>query len=137
MPHNALQRTRARVGATNTLADENHHEPPKVIITDSVLAALRRCTCHLVTILVTVIIITLNLKGVYVGADLMSPVRSETINLMFLQLAAKAHEIMIVNSLGLVVLHFVRSELLFGDGLPLGLVGSGLTFNNFENSSAH
>lgn len=62
----------------------------------------------------------------------MSPVKSETINLMLLQLAAKAHEIMIVASLGLIVLQFVRQELLFGGGLPLGLIGSGLTFNNLE-----
>jgi hypothetical protein len=51
---------------------------------------------------------------------------------MFLQLAAKGHEIMIVASLGLIVFHFVREELLFEDGLPLGLIGSGLTFNNLE-----
>ncbi|KAJ5114070.1 hypothetical protein N7456_002604 [Penicillium angulare] len=49
---------------------------------------------------------------------------------MLLQLAAKLHEMMIVTSLSLVVLDFVRYELLFGDGLPLGLVGSGLTFNS-------
>ncbi|KAJ5931519.1 hypothetical protein N7516_006008 [Penicillium verrucosum] len=132
IPRDAFNKTKSDDSSPSKLDDELE-EPPKVIITESVLTALRRCTCHLVTILVTITIITLALKGVYLGADLMSPVRSETINLMFLQLAAKAHEIMIVNSLGLIVLHFVRSELLFGDGLPLGLVGSGLTFNNFES----
>lgn len=60
----------------------------------------------------------------------MSPIESETINLMLLQLAAKAHEICIVSSLSIIVLQLVRNELLFGDGLPLGLIGSGLTFNN-------
>ncbi|CAG7939793.1 unnamed protein product [Penicillium nalgiovense] len=127
----ACKKAKSDASALNTFGDELE-EPPKVIVAESVFTALRRCTCHLITILVTITIITLNLKGVYLGADLMSPVKSETINLMFLQLAAKAHEIMIVNSLGLNVLHFVRSELLFGDGLPLGLVGSGLSFNNFE-----
>ncbi|KAJ5420620.1 hypothetical protein N7465_003139 [Penicillium sp. CMV-2018d] len=130
-PRAAFKKAKSDASALNTLGDELE-EPPKVIVTESALTALRRCTCHLITILVTITIITLNLKGAYLGADLMSPVRSETINLMFLQLAAKAHEIMVVNSLGLIVLHFVRSELLFGDGLPLGLVGSGLSFNNFE-----
>jgi hypothetical protein len=62
----------------------------------------------------------------------MSPVRSETINLMLFQLAAKAHEITIVASLGLIVLQFMRHELLWGDGLPLGLLGSGLAFNQPE-----
>ncbi|KAL4938066.1 hypothetical protein BDV06DRAFT_226363 [Aspergillus oleicola] len=62
----------------------------------------------------------------------MSPVKSETINLMLFQIAAKAHEICIVASLGVIVLQYVRNELLFGDGLPLGLLGSGLAFNHLE-----
>ncbi|KAI9933054.1 hypothetical protein AWENTII_002923 [Aspergillus wentii] len=130
IPRDVFKKNRSDASARSRLGDEL--EEPKAIITESVLTALRRCTCHLVTILVTITTITLDLNGVYLGSDLMSPVRSETINLMFLQLAAKAHEIMIVSSLGLIVLQFVRFELLFGDGLPLGLVGSGLTFNNFE-----
>ncbi|KAL4733966.1 hypothetical protein BDV11DRAFT_209790 [Aspergillus similis] len=72
------------------------------------------------------------MKGAYLGADLMSPLKSETINLMLFQLAAKAHEITIVASLGVIVLQYVRHELLFGEGLPLGLLGSGLAFNHFE-----
>ncbi|KAL4816690.1 hypothetical protein BDW67DRAFT_175314 [Aspergillus spinulosporus] len=72
------------------------------------------------------------MKGAYLGADLMSPFKSETINLMLFQLAAKAHEITIVASLGVIVLHYVRHELLFGEGLPLGLLGSGLAFNHVE-----
>jgi hypothetical protein len=110
--------------------NDEKEEPKKVIVSESSSTALRRCTYHFAPIMVTFVIITLDLKGDYLGADLMSPVKSETINLMLLQLAAKAHEIMIVASLGLVVLQFVRHELLFGDGLPLGLIGSGLTFNS-------
>ncbi|KAL6229289.1 hypothetical protein BDW75DRAFT_249903 [Aspergillus navahoensis] len=72
------------------------------------------------------------MRGTYVGADLMTPFKSETINLMLFQLFAKAHEIAIVASLGVIVLHYVRHELLFGQGLPLGLLGSGLAFNHLE-----
>ncbi|RMZ75821.1 hypothetical protein DV737_g5127, partial [Chaetothyriales sp. CBS 132003] len=49
---------------------------------------------------------------------------------MFLQLAAKAQELCIVASLAFIVQHSVRNELLFGDGLPLGLIGSGLSFSS-------
>jgi hypothetical protein len=129
--HDVVKKLRRDVSPPSRLNDGTD-EPKKVIITESIPIALRRCTCHLATILVTVAIITLDLNGYYLGADLMSPVKSETINLMLLQLAAKAHEIMIVASLGLIVLDFVRQELLFGDGLPLGLIGSGLTFNNLD-----
>ncbi|KKK20324.1 hypothetical protein P175DRAFT_0440547 [Aspergillus ochraceoroseus IBT 24754] len=108
-------------------------EPEKVIITSkSWFTSLQQCVIHLVPMSASVIIMTVNIRRTYLSADLMSPVRSETINLLFLQVAAKAHEIMIVASLSLVVLQFVRHELLFGDGLPLGFIGSGITFNNFE-----
>lgn len=129
MPHDVFRKAKTASkfpGSTN----DGNEEPEKVIINESIPRALRRCTWHLITISFTIVIITLDLKGFYLGADLMSPVRSETMNLMLLQLAAKAHEIMIVASLGLIVFHFARDELLFGDGLPLGLIGSGLTFNN-------
>jgi hypothetical protein len=130
IPRDVFKKTRSDASPPSRLDDGK--EEAKKVITESIPTALRRCTCHLVTIPVSIAIITLDLNGVYLGADLMSPIRSETINLMLLQLAAKAHEIMIVASLGLIVLQFVRHELLFGDGLPLGLIGSGLTFNNLE-----
>ncbi|RAK78361.1 uncharacterized protein BO72DRAFT_476657, partial [Aspergillus fijiensis CBS 313.89] len=114
----------------NTLSP-SQQEPPKVVITRSILAALQRCAIHLLPIAVSSTVIGLNIKGTYLGADMMSPFPSETINLALFQLAAKAHEIMIVASLSVTVLLCVRHELLFGRGLPLGLLGSGLAFNNF------
>ncbi|KAL3466883.1 hypothetical protein BJX64DRAFT_301326 [Aspergillus heterothallicus] len=72
------------------------------------------------------------MRGTYLGADLMYPVKSETINLMLFQLLAKTHEITIVGSLGSIVLQFLRHELLWGEGLPLGFLASGLAFNHPE-----
>jgi hypothetical protein len=108
------------------------HETKKVVVTESKAIALRRCILHLIPILTSVAILTINLHGHYIGRDFPGTIKSETINIMLLQMAAKVHELVIVASLGLIVLHIVRHELLFGDGLPLGLVGSGLTFSNFE-----
>ncbi|TPR06177.1 Tetratricopeptide repeat family protein [Aspergillus niger] len=79
----------------------------------------------------SVTIITINLSGKYIGADFMSPVKSETINLLLLQLIAKSHEIMVVASLSVVVMDFVRHELIFGGGVPLGLISAGINFNRF------
>jgi len=107
-------------------------EPKKVIVSGSLTVAVRRCLVHLAPILTSVAILTINIHGIYIGIDFGSPFKSDTITLMFFQLAAKAHEIMIVASLSLIVLQTVRHELLFGDGLPLGLIGSGLSFSNFE-----
>lgn len=110
----------------------NKGEPKKVILAESKAIAARRCLIHILPILTSISILTMNLHGLYIGIDFPGPLKSDTITLMFLQLAAKAHEIMIVASLGIIVLQTVRHELLFGDGLPLGLVGSGLSFSNFE-----
>ncbi|KAI3117806.1 hypothetical protein CBS147326_9964 [Penicillium roqueforti] len=125
MPRDAFRRNgRSPPGRVN----DGKEEPRKVIVSESLSIALRRCTYHFAPILVSAVIMTLDLKGVYLGADLMSPVKSETINLMLLQLAANSPESLSVARLGLVVLQFVRHELLFGDGLPLGLiVVAGLT----------
>ena len=107
-------------------------ERRKVLVTDSTSTAFQRSFFHLVPIGTSIGLITINLRGVFVGFDFSGAIKSETINLMFLQLAAKANEILIVASLGLIVLQVVRHELLFGDGLPLGLVGSGLSFSDFS-----
>lgn len=107
-------------------------ERKKVIISDSLGTALRRCIVHLLPILTSIAILTINVHGVYLGVDIPGPLGSDTIAIMFLQLAAKAHEILIVASLGLIVVQSVKHELLFGDGLLLGLIGSGIAFSNFE-----
>ena len=107
-------------------------EPPKVVVTESTTVALRRCIVHVLPILTSITIIAVNIRGVYIGVDYAGAIKSDTINILLLQLAAKANEILIVASLGLIILQTVRNELLFGDGLPLGLVGSGLTFSNLE-----
>jgi hypothetical protein len=112
--------------------DRTSKEPRKVVVADTATTAIKRIAFHLLPISTTVAILVLNLRGIFIGYDLSGAIKSETISLMFLQLAAKAHEILIVASLGLIVLHAVRHELLFGDGLPLGLIGSGLSFSNFD-----
>ncbi|RDW65733.1 uncharacterized protein DSM5745_09472 [Aspergillus mulundensis] len=126
------KRTSAETASIASTAPSDHDEPPKVVITRSIPAALRSCAVHLIPIAVSSTVIAFNTNGAYLGADLMSPFKSETINLMLFQLAAKAHEIAIVASLSVIVLHCLRHELLFGEGLPLGLLGSGLAFNHLE-----
>jgi hypothetical protein len=105
-------------------------EPKKVIVSTSLRTALRRCWLHFFPIATSIAIIVVNIKGVYIGEDFTGLVKSQTLNLTFLQLAAKAHELFIVASLGLIILQTVRHELLFGHGLPLGLIGSGISFSS-------
>jgi len=106
-------------------------ETPKVIIRTSVRFTLHRCAVHVIPISFTAVILFLNLRGYYIGTSFASLIESQTINLLLLQVAAKAQELLIVASLATIIFHIARHELLFGDGLPLGLIGSGILFSNF------
>ncbi|KAI9367166.1 hypothetical protein BJX61DRAFT_547756 [Aspergillus egyptiacus] len=132
LPFEAVSKDPSSSSASSSVSSSQPVEPQKVVLTRSIPAALQCGAVHLLSIAISATIIALNIRGTYLGADLMSPVRSETINLMLFQLAAKAHEVTIVASLGVIVLQCVRHELLFGAGLPLGLLGSGLSFNHLE-----
>ncbi|GAT30073.1 hypothetical protein RIB2604_03300450 [Aspergillus luchuensis] len=126
-----LRRTKSsRTLATSFGPGPREHK--KVLVTGSLQTALWRSAIHLLPIIMSVTIVTINLNGKYIGADLMSPVKSETINLLLLQLIAKSHEIMIVASLSVMVMDFVRHELMFGGGVPLGLIGAGINFNRLD-----
>jgi hypothetical protein len=106
-------------------------EVRKVVVAGSLKAAIWPCSIHLVPILTSSAIIAVNIHGAYIGIDFAGPIKSDTMTLLFLQVAAKVQEILIVASLSQIIFHFVRHELLFGDGLPLGLIGSGLAFSDF------
>lgn len=107
------------------------HEARKVIVAGSLIAATWPCLIHLIPVLTSSAIIAVNVHGFYIGIDFPGAIKSDTMTLLFLQVAAKVQEILIVASLSQIIFQFVRHELLFGDGLPLGLIGSGLAFNNF------
>jgi hypothetical protein len=99
------------------------------VIKTSFWLALSRCAAHLLPTLFSIVILTMNLKGYYIGEQFASLIRSETINLALLQTAAKVQELLIVASLATIILHITREELLYGSGLAIGLVGSGLAFS--------
>lgn len=93
----------------NDIKDEDN-EPKRVSATASLTNLLRRWVIHLVPVIISIVIIFFNIKGSYLGADLMSPIKSETANLMLLQVVSKAHEAMIVTSIGLILLRLIRNE---------------------------
>ncbi|KIW68939.1 hypothetical protein PV04_04850 [Phialophora macrospora] len=103
-------------------------EQKKIIISSSTRKALWRCAPHVLPMTTSIAILALSFHGIYIGADF----ASQTITLMSFQIAAKVHEIFIVASLSVIVFHAIRHELLHGDGLPLGLVGSGFNFSSFD-----
>ena len=105
-------------------------EPEKPIISTSFHKLVLQTTIHLVPVGISIAIISRNIKGQFLGFNFTGVIRSETIVLLLLQLAAKGQEVLVVASLALIVFDIARRELLHGSGLPLGLLGSGLVFNN-------
>lgn len=93
-----------------------HVEAKKVPVSGFKILLLWQCLVHLLPISVTVAILFINLRGVYVGVDFPGLIKSDTIALMLLQISAKVHEIVIVASLSQIILHVVRYELLHRDG---------------------
>ena len=96
------------------------------------MLALGRSSVHLLPILVSITIITINLKGVFIGIDFDSRIQYESINLALLQTAAKFQELLIVSSLATTVFQLTRDELLYSDGLPLGLLSAGIDFTRLS-----
>ncbi|KAL8870477.1 MAG: hypothetical protein Q9174_003489 [Haloplaca sp. 1 TL-2023] len=111
---------------------KHHKERKKIAIDDSRKLALGRCAVHLLPVSVSVLILAINLRQVFIGIDFESAIRSETINLALLQTAAKLQELLIVASLAAVTFQLLRYELLYGDGLPLGLLAAGFEFTKLS-----
>ena len=107
-------------------------EQKKVVISSSRRLALSRCGVHILPILVSTAIIAINFKGDFIGIDFNSRVKAETMNIAVLQSAAKLQELLIVASLATIVFQLTRDELLFGDGITLGLSAAGVDFTKIN-----
>lgn len=105
-------------------------EEKKVIIISSIWVALARCCVHGLPLAVSIILFWLNFNGSFIGAQLSGPSGvDDDVKFQILQFAAKAHELLIVASTATVIFHMIRNELIFGSGIPLGLLASGFSFS--------
>lgn len=116
------------LGILTFLRDDE--EPPKVLLEKSRWVALARCAVHLVPAFLSIGLSALNLVGFFIGKELHGSQHEDDFKLGLLQIAAKVQELLVVASIGVVILHFFRSQLVFGDGLPLGLLVSGFSFTS-------
>ncbi|KAL8911390.1 MAG: hypothetical protein Q9171_003436 [Xanthocarpia ochracea] len=107
-------------------------EKKKVVINQSLKLALARCSVHIIPVLVSITILIVNTKQVFIGIDFDSSIKSVTVNLALLQTAAKLQELLIVASLATVAFQLLRHELMHGDGLPLGLLAAGIDFTRLS-----
>lgn len=108
-------------------------EEKKVIVETSIWVALARCCGHILPLAISVFLLSYNFTGSYIGAQLSGPAYiSDSVKFQLLQFVAKAHELLILGSTANVIFHMLRNQLLWGSGIPLGLVASGFSFTELS-----
>lgn len=99
-------------------------ERTKIAIRKGRSTALLRAFIHVVPVGIAVWEVALNWNTYYVG--------STSLRLVYYQIAAKVHEMMIQASLATIVLSYVRHEMVLGNGIPFGALFSGLQINQLS-----
>lgn len=107
-------------------------EPKKLIQTTSLRITLQRCAVHLLPCTFSIFLVTINLQGYFIGFELAGQPGKTSQYMALLQIAAKVQELLIVASLSTVVVHRLRHDLIDGEGVPFGLVGSGSLFSQLS-----
>ena len=107
-------------------------EPRKPVLQKSFGIAFSRCIIHLLPVSVFVFLLWINYWGYYIGTGFSYHSRSDNRYLALYQVAAKLQEVLCVASLTTVVLQVLRHDLLYGDGVPIGLLGSGISFSSIS-----
>ena len=112
----------------------NHFEQAKTAISGSVWVAVSHCSIHLLPVAVGIYLITLNLKGHYVGRHLpwSKDDYGDSVALAFIQIAAKIQELLVMASVAVAILHTTIDALTNEYGLPLGLSTSGFSFSRIS-----
>ncbi|KAF3016510.1 hypothetical protein E8E14_011095 [Neopestalotiopsis sp. 37M] len=110
------------------------HDPeePKVLIIRSYRTILYKSSVHLLPAMITCLLFLINVRGRYIGKELEEPEGPDDVKSSFLQIAAKMQEMLVISSLASIILHTVRRKLLYKEGVPLGLLGSHMSFSELS-----
>lgn len=107
-------------------------EPLKPVLQRGFLVALSRCGVHLLPSAVSLTIILLNTKRLFLGRSLQEGVIDDTTAFAILQIAAKLQEVLIIASLATIVIHTIRQQILSAEGVPLGLISGIFSFTDIR-----
>ena len=105
-------------------------EQPKQALRKGRFIVLLTLTTHLIPMIGAGIIIGFNIRGYYIGSELSGAEIDNEIKLSGLQFTAKLHELMMQASLSLVVVAYLRHELVRGQGLPFGMIFGSVQFSS-------
>ena len=102
-------------------------EPKKIVIDDRTWVAFWYSIPHAIPFTITVIILYLNVRGVY-WQDPGYP--QQTSILQAFQYAAKAHEVMMTASITTIVVHRIQHDLNCSGGVSFGFLTAGFRLDN-------
>ena len=105
-------------------------EQSKPVLRKSRAVALSRCAIHILPITIMAALVSINYRVYYIGPGF-SAALDDALYLALYQVGAKLQEMLCVASLSTVVLQMLRNELI-GDGVPIGLLGSGIWFSQIS-----
>lgn len=98
----------------------------------SLRVVLARLSVHFPAVLTSITIVALNLSTLHLGRNIPGPIIDNDITLAIFQKLAKLQELLIIAGLTIIVLHVLRWELLFGDGVSFGFLCSGFIFSQIS-----
>ncbi|KAH8693338.1 hypothetical protein GQ44DRAFT_765280 [Phaeosphaeriaceae sp. PMI808] len=105
-------------------------EKKKVVMKKSKFKATLRCVIHLVPVSAAIALLVLNGSNHYIGGELTGTNGQDTQKLAALLFAAKLHALFMLASLSAIVITYIRKELVFGNGVPFGIVFSANQFKD-------
>lgn len=107
-------------------------EKKKVPVSKISLSSGFTITVHLLAIIVAITIAALNFQGLWIGKELTGQRDKDPEKLLALQLVAKMHELLMLASLSHILFSITIGQLVFGDGLPFGVVTAGHRFSQIS-----
>lgn len=133
-----------------------HEEPKQVLIKSIPITLVTIFAAHVFPMGAALGLVILNIKGFYckhditisrnsscyvqtgqehtnfsiVGGNFTGGPPSDDVKLSLLQFASKAHEVMMIASMSIIIVDFIRRELLTESGIPFGAVFGSLQFSN-------
>ncbi|KAF7542131.1 hypothetical protein G7054_g98 [Neopestalotiopsis clavispora] len=107
-------------------------EKKKILVYSSRWSALSKAAVHILPASVSLFLLTMNFQGRFIGRELQGIRDNDDIKLSLLQVAAKLQELLVVASLASIMLHIIRTKLLFRSGVPLGLLGAHKAFTDLR-----
>jgi hypothetical protein len=115
------------------LTSRNIKEKRKAVFIDDLSTFLFSSLLHLIPITIAMVIVIINLDGLYVGKDLPGTNGENSLAIFAFQLAAKVLELLMLASLSAIVFQQLRELLNSEDGVPFGAIAACFQITTISN----